>query len=386
MKILLVTRGFGKSGGISRTSLEAAEQLARRGHFVTVIASQADRGYRFPNIRIVRIRLLKIPFARGTKLKNLVEVPQFVFLSTLRVLMMRKRYDVVWNKGNAQCLLQDVITAESCHHAWIREKEVAGEKKHRWYPLHRFVLWAERRNYGPGRFRRITAISRMLKRDIMESYPFLSPDDIEVIRNGVNFKDFAFDETAGREVRRSHSIPEDHFVLLFVGWEFDRKGLGHVIRALPLIRGGRVRLLVVGASKNRKYESIAEAAGVSNMIAWCGAVEDTRGFYSAADFFVFPTRMDAFGLVVLEAMCAGNIVITSRMAGASELILNGENGFILEDYESAAGIAEAIDRVIADEALRSMISEKAVITAAENDWEKIAGRYERLFESLRSTV
>jgi UDP-glucose:(heptosyl)LPS alpha-1,3-glucosyltransferase len=382
MKILLITKSFHRWGGLARTSLETAERLAEKGHQVTVLTNEIDRGYSYMNIRIKRIPLLTFPSFTNVKLKNLIEVPQFVFLSTLFVLRNRKHYDVVWNKGNAQCCVQDVVTAESCHRSWIKEKKRAGEKRYRLYPLHGFILQVEKWNYMRGRFKRIAAISELLKRDIMEGYPHLSDGDIEVIHNAVNWSEFRFDEEARRRIRQRYSVPEDHYVLLFMGREFERKGLEYVIKALPHIRNGLVRLLIVGDAARRKYRTLAESAGVADLITWCGSTHTPGIFYSAADFFVFPTRMDAFGLVVLEAMCAGNIVITSRMAGAAELIEDGVNGFILRDRTSFIEIAEIIDRLIAAGDLRAAVRERAMETGRENSWKRIGDAYERLFSSL----
>ncbi|MBU8921821.1 MAG: glycosyltransferase, partial [Bacteroidales bacterium] len=97
MRILMITRVYGRRGGIARTSLETAERLAARGHHITVLTNQVDSDYDFENIDFRRVRLLGLPHSVGIKLKNLIEVPQFVLFSTIAVLFMRRRYDIVWN-------------------------------------------------------------------------------------------------------------------------------------------------------------------------------------------------------------------------------------------------------------------------------------------------
>jgi UDP-glucose:(heptosyl)LPS alpha-1,3-glucosyltransferase len=383
MRILLVTRGFNKRGGVSRTSLEAAERLAKMGHEITVLANRFDPGYSFPNIELRKIGLLRLPSSCNLKLRNLIEIPQFAVITSIFTLFVKRRYDIVWNKGVTQCLVQDVITAESCHRAWIREKKAAGEKRYLLYPLHAFLLAVERWNMRPGRSRKITAISDLLKKDILRNYPAVSGSDIAVIRNGVNTADFAFDAAARSSIRKRWGIAEDDLVILFTGWEFDRKGLEYVIRALPLLERKDVRLMVVGGATRRRYLSIAEESGVSDRILWCGGVEDPAPYYSAADFFVFPTRMDAFGLVVLEAMCAGNIVITSDMAGAAELIEHGRSGFILKDRQSPREIAGIIEMLAGDRSLREKVRSGAMAAAQRSGWDSIAAEYDSLFRAIK---
>ena len=399
----MVTRVYGRRGGIARTSLETAEQLAARGHHITVLTNQVDRDYNFNNIDIHRVRLIGLPHSVGIKMKNLVEVPQFVLLSTIAVLLTRRRYDVVWNKGNTQCLVQDVVTSESCHRAWIGERKAAGEKKHFFYPLHHFILAVEKWNYRRAMRRQtrlvaekprqgnlphasgfspcITTISKMVRRDIINSYPFLSEDDIGVIYNGVNRAEFVFDPDARKAVRKRHGIAPDGFTALFVGWEFERKGLEYIIGALPLIGAGRIKLLVVGGDSPARYRKIVEKSGVEDDVIFCGSVDDVAAYYSAADVFILPTRMDAFGLVVLEAMSAGRAVIISSTAGAAELIEHGANGFILEERTSSREIAGIAKNLIDDPGLKETVGEAAAETAAGYDWDAIGAEYERFLKN-----
>ena len=68
---------------------------------------------------------------------------------------------------------------------------------------------------------------------------------------------------------------------------------------------------------------------------WVGAVEyeQVGAYFYAADVFVFPTREDVWGLVLVEAMMFGKPVLASRWAGSTEMVSSGENGYIFDPYE-----------------------------------------------------
>jgi UDP-glucose:(heptosyl)LPS alpha-1,3-glucosyltransferase len=76
-------------------------------------------------------------------------------------------------------------------------------------------------------------------------------------------------------------------------------------------------------------------------VLFLGSTGEVEKFYAASDLFVLPTLYDAFSNVCLEAMACGTPVITSRNNGASELIRDGEEGYVLERHE----VGELVEKV-----------------------------------------
>jgi glycosyltransferase involved in cell wall biosynthesis len=95
-------------------------------------------------------------------------------------------------------------------------------------------------------------------------------------------------------------------------------------------------------------------------------------FYAAADAYVGPSLEDAYGLPILEAMACGLPVIASSRAGASEIIRNGEDGFVLRDPEDSRELAALLRTIYSDVSLRAKIAEEAARTAAEHTWNRNA--------------
>ena len=130
-------------------------------------------------------------------------------------------------------------------------------------------------------------------------------------------------------------------MLLFVGSGFKRKGVGSLLRALPLLREN-IHLAVIGKERLRPYRHTADRMGLHDRVHFLGPRQDVEQFYQAADIFVFPTIYEPFSNVCLEAMAAGLPVVTYCINGASEVITNGKNGYLLEDPLNAREIAEKI--------------------------------------------
>ena len=74
-----------------------------------------------------------------------------------------------------------------------------------------------------------------------------------------------------------------------------------------------------------------------------GPSRDVAWQFAAADLMVLPTQYEPFGLVIIEALASGVPVITSRVAGASEAVLPGRTGLILEDPYDVEELARLID-------------------------------------------
>lgn len=92
-------------------------------------------------------------------------------------------------------------------------------------------------------------------------------------------------------------------------------------------------------------------------------------FYAAADTYVAPSLEDPYGLPILEAMACGLPVIASSRAGASEIILDGYNGFVLRDPEDALELAALLRKIYSDLSLRTKIANEAARTAANHTWD-----------------
>jgi glycosyltransferase involved in cell wall biosynthesis len=148
--------------------------------------------------------------------------------------------------------------------------------------------------------------------------------------------------------------------LLFVGRISPEKGLETLLYALSQIRSD-CELLIVGPIQNRKYytwlrsEFSKEFKGRVRMV---GALnrEELIEAYANADVFVFPSRMESFGMVLMEAMASRLPIVSTNVGVARELIIEGENGFVVSVNDWRA-MARQIELLLADGNLRRVMGD-----------------------------
>lgn len=135
--------------------------------------------------------------------------------------------------------------------------------------------------------------------------------------------------------------------ILYVGSMIPRKGLDLLVEALPYVDCD-FELHIVGNGTEDEIKSLKDAArknGVLNKLTFCGFLqgEVLMEEYRKAQVFVLPTREDCFGLVLLEAMCAGVPIVASKFAdGAYDTVTEGVNGYIADPFQSEE-FGQAVD-------------------------------------------
>ncbi len=133
-------------------------------------------------------------------------------------------------------------------------------------------------------------------------------------------------------------LPGPRPQFLYVGRITARKGIKPLIEACAILKQQgytSFSLAVIGkGDQQEELEELVRASGLEQMVTWVGWVEYGRlGLYfQQADVFVFPTLEDIWGMVPLEAMVFGRPVLCSCWAGAAELVVEGDNGYIFDPY------------------------------------------------------
>jgi glycosyltransferase involved in cell wall biosynthesis len=204
---------------------------------------------------------------------------------------------------------------------------------------------------------------------------------LRVIPNGVDVTRFDVRDDWRTRARERLALVDSDFSMIFIGHEFDRKGLSFVIEAL-LGLPDHVRLIVVGGAEymQRKYGQLARDLGVDARVAFLGVRGDVEQLLNAADAFVLPTFYEAWPLVGLEAMACGTPALMTPVGGITECLANGENGFFIK--RDPKDIAEKVKTLMDDpELLRNMRS-NARETALKYSWDKVAEQYLDLIKEV----
>jgi glycosyltransferase involved in cell wall biosynthesis len=173
-------------------------------------------------------------------------------------------------------------------------------------------------------------------------------------------------------------------VIVTVGRLIRCKGHHVLIDALPIVRHRHpdARLLIVGDGPERTaLEAQAGSRGVANYVTFMGTVYPTASVLVGADLFVFPSIDEPQGLALLEAYAAGVPVVASRSGGIPEMLTDGIEG-LLAPPGDADGLASAMLRMLADDALRCAVVNRARLRARAFDVASLADRYLALYRAL----
>lgn len=212
----------------------------------------------------------------------------------------------------------------------------------------------------------VVAISQYVVRQLREQYSL--PDAfIRPIYNGVNPDNAsAVEKSAHRAaIRREFGIREEQFLVLLIAHNFRLKGVHRWMEAMSALLQsgghGEVRSLVVGKGDSPGWHRFADQLGLANYLTFTGPTQRVVQFLHAADVLVHPTYYDPCSRVVLEAMVAGLPCITTRWDGASEMILDGVNGFVIDDPEDITALVARVDSLRCADVRKDMAEQASLV-------------------------
>ena len=127
-------------------------------------------------------------------------------------------------------------------------------------------------------------------------------------------------------------------IFLFTGQVISRKGIHFLLEACISLKEKNCcdyTLAIIGDGSQRKeLEEFTQQHGLQKYVQWLGWMDygALSAYFQIADIFVFPTLEDTWGMVVLEAMAFGKPILCSKWAGACEMVVEGENGYVFDPH------------------------------------------------------
>ena len=249
--------------------------------------------------------------------------------------------------------------------------------------------WAERTAYNGAAA--VIAVSKGMRKSILEAYPELDPDKVHVVLNGIDPDEFTPDPAT--DVVEGLGIDLSRPYVAFVGRITRQKGLVHLVRAAEKLDPGTQLLLLAGAPDTPEiaaefhtaFAHLKEARGGG--VIW---VQDmlprasVRQVMSHATVFACPSIYEPLGIVNLEAMASETAVVASAVGGIPEVVNDGETGLLVAydpaRADDAAYVAAFEDEFAAqlNELVRDPARAKEMGLAGRRraidvfSWEKIA--------------
>jgi glycosyltransferase involved in cell wall biosynthesis len=362
-------------------------QFMRHGAGVPSVAANLDAAFR---VLGVETEAFTYPTARQGKPDRpvrskrgmrLQQWGRIVWFSTVGTVLARRflqdRPDAVAIcHGNA--LAGDIFVD---HGALLAAMRAHGEPDWRYF-LHPISLFAHVRDtirYRSRIHRAVVVLTPRERETLRQIYGRVRPRTV-VIPNGVDVERFRPPTAEERAAERQRfELDAEDRVALFVGGEFDRKGLGVVLEAL--VTATTVLLLVVGGDA-KMVARVTERAlelGVADRVLLIGQRSDPVAYFRIADMFVLPSAYESSGLVFLEALASGVPVIATRVGIAPDVVQDGVNGYLVE--RDPGRLADRMEQIAAL-ADPTPMRDAARASALDRSWIAIAARYVELAEQV----
>lgn len=230
-------------------------------------------------------------------------------------------------------------------------------------------------------------VSTPHEKSVLVEFYDVSPERVEVVPPGVDLS--LFRPVERRQARQRVGLRDDEKVLLYVGRLDPIKGIDLLLRTLALMQDNYpLKAVIVGGEgrghpDTEELEKLAQNLGVEGQLSMVGRVpqEELSLFYSAADVCVVPSYYESFGLTALEAMACGTPVVASRVGGLPYVIQDGRTGYLAEK-RSPEAFAPLLERLFADEDLRSQMGREAQRRVISFGWRYTAERIATLYNQL----
>ncbi len=373
-RIALVAHNVHDQGGMERACAELIRHQHREIDFF-VLSAELTADLR---PLVVSWRLLRVPACPFPLKFSIFWVRAGMALRQLDVDLIHTVGAIVPNRI-------DLATISFCHAGYVaKERGLVPRGVPPTRRVNRAVgrmlaVLAERWVYRPGRVRAFGAVSEGVGEELARHYPTIP---FSVTPNGVDLARFHPDLAARVELRKAQGTADDTTVALFVGGDWDHKGLSIAIGGVAEARaaGVDVELWVLGRGDVDRFATVSANLGAGRQVRFFGHREDTERFYQSADLFVLPSSYETFSLVCFEAAACALPVVIPPISGAREIVGTNEGGCLVEP--SASSVAAALARLAANPTLRSALGEEARRRAQAYGWDRSARSVITLYEQL----
>ena len=220
----------------------------------------------------------------------------------------------------------------------------------------------------------VIAVSSATKDDVLRLFD-VPENRVAMIPNGIDVDEYRPVEKP--DVLRKHGVDPNLPFVLFVGRMTRQKGIVHLLRAVRKLDPGTQVVLAAGDADTPEMQDEMEGLvrslqAAREHVIWIPGMlprDEVIALYAHATVFCCPSVYEPFGIINLEAMACGTPVVASATGGILEVVVDGETGLLVDPDLSpdpphdprdaagfAAGLAQAINRLVADPALAARMA------------------------------
>ena len=380
LNVLLATDYFPPhvGGGVEEVTYDVAQELVKLGHRVAVITldtCNAGQIETLDGIHVYRARPFELTGTLGVQSVISTEV-----VKLMREVCRKEQSDVLHANNlyffttiaaclNLRALRKPLIT--TLHIGSIAEMK--GNARYAAGLYERSIgRWILRKS------NRIVAVSQAVKR-YAESLG-VEPRKVSVVPNSVDILKF---RPVSRGDRRDGTVRVG-----FIGRLISNKGPQYLVDAAPRILRdfSNVQFTVAGNGPMlADLEHRVHQLGVENAFRFLGTVPSNAEFLRSCDIMVRPSLTDGMPITVLEAMACGIPTVASRVGGTSEILEDGDTGFLVEP-RNVDELVSRISSLVADSNLRTEMGGRArKFIEKYYSWNQVAAQLSVIYQDVLSS-
>ncbi|PIR38175.1 MAG: hypothetical protein COV34_00975 [Candidatus Zambryskibacteria bacterium CG10_big_fil_rev_8_21_14_0_10_42_12] len=365
-------------GGAELAVSEIAKRLASQGYIFDLITARLDTKLpRYEYIDGVHVFRVGFGFWFDKFLLPCLGLMRYVSLS-------RRPYDVVWSLMASQgSVLASCISIISKTPLLLTLQEGDEEEHLARYALGSRLLY--RLFIRPWhalvfkRAKRITAISEHLK--VRAEQRSRAP--VDIVPNGVNLTHFSqVDDQLVERIKQTYNLVGKK-VVVSVSRLVKKNNIAMLVRAFTHVLEDTMLFVVGEGDQKKSLELLVGARTLSHRVVFVGSVDpkEVPAYVHAGDVFARVSLSEGFGSAFLEAFAAGVPVVASPVGGIVDIVKDGETGLLVSPDDEHA-IAQAIERLFADEHLRQTLIDNSKVMAQKYSWDTVADLMRQSFDQM----
>ena len=374
MKILQVANLFSPvHGGSAEVPFQLSKELAKKGHEVTIYASDFKLSQEYIN-SIPEVKVYA--FKTWSSWANLYVTPGIIKKAKEET----RHFDII-HMHNYRTFQNIVV-----HHYAKKYGVPYVLQAHGSLVTFFQKRWLKRAFDAAWGYRLLKDASKLIAITKTEAEQYksmgVSEDKIEIIPNGIDLSEFDSLPERG-EFRREYGLGSDQRIILYLGRVHKTKGLDLLGKAFADLSKNfnEAKLVVVGPDDGylSALEALIKELDIEEKVLFTGPLygRDKLEAYVDSDIHVSPRAWEPFGLTLLEACACGTPVICSEGCGIADVI-DGQVGLAVP-YDKDQ-LQDALLRMLGDDKMRLEFGEKGKsLVREEFNWEKVAGQVERLY-------
>ncbi len=351
LKILMISLDFPPTvGGISAHVYELSKALVNEGHHVTVLSKYLSHdeevNEQVDGVKIVRYKIGYFGFLYG-----------FFINRAFHKINKNLNFDVVHVHGIRPLeFLNTNIPLVFTNHTSGFLKRIKKSERH------------------------ISKLKKLFKKIDMVlapsnellNIPFHIRGIKKFIPNGVDLTKFINNRDNRGELRKKLGFKDEDVVAILTRRLVWKNGVNYLAESTKYIKNKKLKILFIGDGEERQDIENKLEKYFAGRYFFLGSMKhaDIIDFYSAADFSILPSLMEATSISGLEAMASGLPLVGTKVGGIPNLIHDGKNGFLCEPAD-AEDLAIKIDKLI-DGDYKQMGQTSLQIVKDKYDWRKIA--------------